>query len=179
MPTSWPRSLSDEFGGPGISPAQLGRLFAKTEPKFSTCGRSFAELAPGCFLLPIKAQPPRFLATSWEAANGRKHSYPLTLASFDNMKLWPLFWRHLDNFHPPFQGAPAPIGGGDQIYIYPQRPTVRLVLRIPIFDRCANLQILGGKICWESAKNPDRGGRQKTLGFCVGFCAALASTLGT
>ena len=71
--------------------------------------RQFCGVGPR--VLPIKAKPPRFLVTRWEAANGRQHSSPHTLASCSSIEKWPLCWMHLCNFHPPFQGASAPIGG--------------------------------------------------------------------
>ena len=37
-------------------------------------------------VLPIKAQPPRFLLTRWKAANGSLHSSPLTSASYARMQ---------------------------------------------------------------------------------------------
>lgn len=174
VPTSWPRSLSDEFGAPGISPAQLGRLFAKTEPKFSTCGRSFAELAPGCCQSKRSHHAP--------CSQGGKQP---TADSVLLLSLWHLVtaWKS-GHF----------VGGIFVIFILPFRvPLPPLVGRCkftstlstplctwscePRFDRRANFQILGRKICCKESW--PWGPTKKPLEFCVRFCAALASTLGT
>jgi len=70
-------------------PAQLGKLFAKTEPKFSTCGRSFAELAPGC------CQSKRSHHASW-SQGGKQSTAPSILL----LSLWHLVtgWKSVQFF---------------------------------------------------------------------------------
>ena len=130
-------------GGTESSPAQLGRLFAKTEPKFSTCGRSFAELAPGC------CQSKR--SHHGSCSQGGKQP---TADSLLPLSLWHLLtackngtlvWGILVIFILPFRVPLHPLVGRCKFTSTLSTPLCTWSCE-SIFDRRANYQILGRKI---------------------------------